>query len=156
MVKRFEYRLQTKLDLTVKQEEAARMELARCQREYRLQAAQLNRLYQKQSSVYERMRGSQRQVVELSQVVLLKNYLQVIKDNIRQQAEKVARAQVEVDRAHEELLGVMVERKTLQKLREKKWHEYIQEFNRQEQKAIDEVAMTTYWRVNQSDRSFKL
>ena len=80
MVKRFEYRLQTKLDLTVKQEEAARMELARCQREYRLQAAQLNRLIRNRVR-FMRMK-SQRQVVELSQVVLLKNYLQVIKDNI--------------------------------------------------------------------------
>ncbi len=155
-MKRFEYRLQTKLDLTVKQEEAARTELARCQREYRLQVARLNHLHQKQSSVYEKMRGSQRQVVELSQVILLKKYLQVIKGNILQQAEKVALAQVEVDRAHGELLGVMIERKTLQKLRERKWHEYVQEFNRQEQKAIDEVAMTTYWRVNQSERRFKL
>jgi len=46
------------------------------------------------------------------------------------------------------LLEKSRETKTLEKLKEREWEEYILENNRLEQKIIDEVAVNSYFRKN--------
>ncbi|NLU50291.1 MAG: flagellar export protein FliJ [Syntrophomonadaceae bacterium] len=145
-MKRFTFRLQTKLDITVKQEKLARQELADRQREYQRQVARLQELQQKLEALFAKVRGKNLQVITIDEVLLVNQYVPVMKDRISCQTERVARAETEMGQAREHLHQLMKERKALEKLRVKAWEKYRLEFLQQEQAGLDEVAMTRYWK----------
>lgn len=147
-MKRFQYRLQTKLDVTLSQEEAAKKDLAEHRHRYYNQLARLEEMQQELGYLYQRIRTRNSQVVDMGEVTLVKNYLPVLRERIARQMEHVRLLHVEMDRAYNKLVEIMRERKALENLKEKEWREYLEEFNRQEQLQIDEVALTGYWRAN--------
>ena len=63
---------------------------------------------------------------------------------IIEQKRQVQRAVDRVERARAQLAEVMKERKMHETLREKAFEEFLQEENRQESKAVDELTSYTY------------
>ncbi len=72
------------------------------------------------------------------------SYISLLKDRIELQKNNVRRAQKSVDKCREQLVTAVQERKMMEKLREKKYEEYIKEQQKMEQKVIDEIASFNY------------
>lgn len=145
-MKRFRYRLQTKLNVVSREESMAKAELARRQREYLKQVRLLRAWEQELESTYDRLRSKDGAVTTVHEIISVKEYVPVLRERIRWQRTKVEKAQEEVNRARERLYEIMKERKALEKLKDRRWKEYLVEFRKQEQLVLDEVAMTRFWR----------
>lgn len=150
-MKRFEFGLQTKLDVTVTREDQAKQELALRRAQLDSEKRRLQALEAEREQCYQRLRQGQQEVLQLDQLALVKSYLPRLKERIAAQAEQVRRAENEVQAAQQRLQELMQERKALEKLRDKEYAEYQQEVLRQEQLVIDEVAITGYWRSSRPD-----
>lgn len=68
---------------------------------------------------------------------------------IEEQIVRVEKAEAALDAAREKLTEVMKERKTHESLREKAFESFLQEENRQESKAVDELTSYTYGQKQQ-------
>ncbi len=70
--------------------------------------------------------------------------IEVMKTKIRAQMLEVHKAQRQLEAVRQRLNAVMVERKTYEKLREKKLDEFKQELLQEEKKEVDELVSYTY------------
>lgn len=80
-----------------------------------------------------------------------KNAILQMESYIAEQQERVARAERRVETAREALADVMKERKTHETLKEKAFEAFLQEENKLESKAVDELTSYTYGRKKAGD-----
>lgn len=147
-MKAFEFRLQTKLEITERQEDIAKAELFEKQMIYDEALAQLNELLDNMEDINNTLRGKTGHSLHIDEIIVLKEYQLVLKDRIIEQELVVAEAETVMELARLALLEIVKERKALTRLREREYKDYMLEFMRVEQGEIDEVATTRYWRTN--------
>lgn len=145
-MKPFVFKLQTALDLRLKEEEMQREELFRATRLYRENLDSLHRLRMKQTEVYEIMRGKLIQTVDVMEIKNCNDYIPVINERIKQQEYATETARREMDQVRCRLVETMKNRKMLEKLRARHHQEYLKECMREEQKQIDEMATVGFIR----------
>lgn len=143
-MKPFVFKLQTALNLKIKEEDRVKEELRRltnrCQEEFDVLAALEERLGQ----LEDRLRRRQEARVDVAEIQRCLDYLPVMKDRILRQKEVIRRIKEEIEKTRQELVEIMRERKVLEKLRERHFAQYLVEVNREEQKIIDEMATNGY------------
>jgi flagellar FliJ protein len=145
-MKAFHFRLQTSLDIAERQEQIAREELmARIQERDKLKV-QLENAKRRLKGMEQSIRDSVQENMPLERVLIIVNYIPVMREVIDNIANELESAEQEVEKARQILLGRVKETRTLNKLREKEWLLYLEECNREEQKLIDEIAITRYSR----------
>jgi flagellar FliJ protein len=71
-------------------------------------------------------------------------YLNKLASDIFAQNHKVAAAEKNLDKCREALLTAMQKRKTLEKLKEKGFKAYLEKLNREEEKFINEMAISRF------------
>lgn len=145
-MKAFEFRLQTKLDITERQEDIARVEVAERQKAYQSAVDKLESLIQHMEDLHGMLRQKNNGSLPVQEVIAVKEYQGVLKERISYQRKVVKQAESELEEAQQVLLEIMKERKTLDRLREREYFEYLCEVMRQEQNQIDEVAIVQYIR----------
>ncbi len=146
---RFRYSLQSILNIKLKMETLAKQEFAAAKNALDREEERLRKL-KARKTYYEEQAGS-----------LLSGKLNIrdIEDNneailrmdeyIEEQIVRVEKAEAALDAAREKLTEVMKERKTHESLREKAFESFLQEENRQESKAVDELTSYTYGQKQQ-------
>lgn len=141
---KFVYRMQNILELEEKLEEQAKID-------FRLANAALDEEKEKLRELFKRRAGYERDVSEeingdfdLKEISFLKNAIDIIKTNIRDQMMNIERAQKAVDAARDHLNEVMVDRKTQEKLKEKAFEKFKQELAADENKEVDQLVSFTY------------
>lgn len=77
--------------------------------------------------------------IDLREVNRLGDAIDIMEEQEVQQKMAVSRAEKQVDLMRTRLNSVMMERKTIEKLREKRFAEYLLEYNAEERKAVDEL-----------------
>ncbi len=144
----FKFRLQTKLDISSREEQQIREELQlhiilrdQLQRE-------LDEINFKINEIQADIKDLMMSRFSLEQFLILKNYLPIIRNMQANKKEELVRAQVAIVEIRNILIEKIKERKILQKLREKEWINYLMERNREEQKIIDELAINNHFRKN--------
>lgn len=70
---------------------------------------------------------------------LYSDYLKSISNDIKKQEKLILDINIELKSAKEELMKAMQEKKTLEKLKEKNYNEFIQEANKDEEKITDAI-----------------
>lgn len=70
---------------------------------------------------------------------LYSDYLKSISNDIKKQEKLILDINIELKSAKEELMKAMQEKKTLEKLKEKNYNEFIQEVNKDEEKITDAI-----------------
>ncbi|MGI5920214.1 MAG: flagellar export protein FliJ [Syntrophomonadaceae bacterium] len=148
-MKPFKFKLQTVQSLAERQEQLAREELARCinirnqiRQELELAVSRLTQMEELIKAYTETGRS-------LARILLIKDYIPVQRSVINETEERLKLAEEEVEKARQMLQERSRETNTLEKLHEKEWHSYLQEFNREEQKIVDEMAINRYYRTGQ-------
>lgn len=142
----FQFRLQTKLDLSSREEEQEREELAvRIMQRDQIQR-ELDEIMFKLGEIENAMKELMVKGFSLDQFLIMKNYLPIIRDILFNKEIELKQAEAAIVETRYRLLEKMKERKILEKLREKEWATYQLEMNREEQKIIDEVAINNHFR----------
>jgi flagellar FliJ protein len=145
-MKAFHFRLQTSLDIAERREQMAREEMLTLIRQRDNLQLKLERAEGQLKQIEQNIRDSVKENLPLEKLLIIINYIPVIRDLIDHITVELQAAEQEVEKARSLLLERVRQTRTLKKLREKEWLLYCEECNREEQKLIDEIAITRYYR----------
>lgn len=146
---RFRYSMQSILDIKIKMETQAKQEFSAAQNALDEEEQRLAALYERQADYEEESRRLLTGVLNVRDIEDNKNALLMMEQYIAQQKHQVKRAQDRVEWARTQLAEVMKERKMHETLKEKAFESFLQEENRQEGKAVDELTSYTYGQKRQ-------
>lgn len=139
-MKPFAFKLQTALDIKLKEEAMQKEELFKATQIYRQNVEFLNGLKLKLAEVYDIVRGIQTRTIDVVEMQNCNDYLPVLNRRIEQQRTFTENARQEMEQVRCKLIETMRDRKVLEKLKGKQYQEYIKECLREEQNRIDEMA----------------
>nr|WP_095891785.1 flagellar export protein FliJ [Clostridioides difficile] len=144
MDKNFKFRLQKVLDLKIKDEEEIKMEFAKIQQKKIDIETNLENL----ESNYSKYSISKNNDNVQNQKITI-NYLLALNNSIMDLSEELDKSTNELEKARKQLISKQIERKSLEKLKEKKYGQYYKEENLKEQNTNDEFASMSYLRNRQ-------
>ena len=141
---KFHYKLQSVLDIKQKLEEQEKIT-------YGIAAAQLETEREKLQQLMIQKAGYDYQArklvegdVDILQINTCRKAIETMKSRVRTQMLEVHRAEKELEAVRIRLNEVMTERKTYEKLREKKLEEFKQQLLYEENKEVDELVSYSY------------
>jgi flagellar FliJ protein len=126
------------LRIKLKLEDQAKLAYAAARNHLTLEEEKLSSLKHKKSSYENELREQGKAKLNIKKMVQLSDAIEIMKINIKQQANLVKIATQRLEIARIRLNDAMIERKTQEKLKEKAWQEYMIEVAAEEQKEIDE------------------
>lgn len=136
---KFNFRLQPVLNLKIQIEESLKNELGKATRKLEDEKEVLRRIQEEQEECMKQMNSDSSMGVRIEKLREYSAYLSFLKEKIMLQKENINIAQKNVDKYKEQLVKAMQEREILEKLKEKKYQEFLAELNKSEQRLIDEV-----------------
>lgn len=142
--KNFKFRLQKVLDLKMKDEEKIRMEFAKIQQK---KIDIENNLENLESNYNKYAISKDNDSIQNQKITI--NYLLALNNSIMDLSEELDKSTNELEKARKQLIDKQIERKSLEKLKEKKYGQYYREENLKEQKTNDEFASMSYLRNRQ-------
>ncbi len=141
---KFKFQLQTVLNIKNQQEDNLKNELGKAVQKLEKEKSELHRLnFVKDRHIMEFNEKSRKTTVE--KLKEYNAYISLLTSKIKRQKENVNYASQNVDKVREELIKAVKERKILDKLKEKKYEEYMLESSREELKSNDEVVSYKYY-----------
>lgn len=145
-MKKFRYKMQSLLDIAHKMENLAKVEFANAQNQVDAEERKLRDLRVKKASYEQRMRKALKETLDFKEVKLAKSGVEQTADAITAQLIQVQKAKRKLEEAREKLKETMAERKTHEKLKEQEMEAYMQEFNAEESKEIDQLVSYKFGR----------
>lgn len=136
---KFLYRMQNILDIKYKLEDAAKQEYAEARRRLNEEEDKLQALNGRRHIYYLNYKAALQGKLDFLEIEECSNAVDVIEQMIAAQMEAVRKCSRELEQARLKLNQVMQERKMHEKLKEKKFDEFLEELNSQENKEVDEV-----------------
>lgn len=136
---KFFYRMQNILDIKYKLEESARQEYADARRRLNEEEEKLEALKQRKQEYYLMYRAAISDSLDFLEIDECGNSMDIMDEYIATQDEQVKRRSKELEKARQKLNRLMQERKMHEKLKEKKFEEFLVELSEQENKETDEV-----------------
>lgn len=138
-MKKFRYSMQSILNVKYRLEDQAKSEYALAQAKYREEVEKEERMELQKSGYEAELKGMMLDRLDFREIVLTKAGIRAMEDQIKKQKRVVAMADHEVEAAREKLSGLMIERKTQEKLRDNAFDRYKKEMMAEEMKEIDEI-----------------
>lgn len=145
-MKKFHYKMQSLLDIAYKMESLAKVEFANAQNQLDLEERALRDLRVKKASYEQRMRVALKETLDFKEVKLCKAGIEQTSEAISKQILQIELAKRRLEEARAKLKDTMAERKTHEKLREQNLEAYMQEFNAEESKEIDQLVSYQFGR----------
>lgn len=144
----FKFRLQTPYNVISWREKLAKQEVKERQMAYDHEMQFLNEKLDEMTHLNNRERGLQGQSVLIEKLIILKELQEMSIVGIKFQQEVVEQALFRLEESHQRLTEVSKEKKSMEKLKERRYRRFLEECLRQEQIVIDEVAVTSFWRTH--------
>ncbi len=141
---KFKYSMQNILEIKTKLETQAKNEFSIANRKYQTEKDRLDELVLKRVGYETRLKESLCGELNIRDINNLKKDINSIKSAIRTQLSNVKKAEDELEIKRYALNELMKERKTHEKLREKKFDEFQKEERDNESKEIDQLVSFTY------------
>ena len=141
---KFKYSMQNILEIKMKLETQAKNEFSIANRKYQPEKDRLDELVLKRVGYETRLKESLCGELNIRDINNLKKDINSIKSAIRTQLSNVKKAEDELEIKRYALNELMKERKTHEKLREKKFDEFQKEERDNESKEIDQLVSFTY------------
>jgi len=138
-MQKFGFRLESVLNLRSQLEDNAKNTLACSTRELESQKDCLEDLKNINNGSMNSLNAEVDEGISVFRVRNYNSYLAFLKNKIANQKENVNIAERDVDTCREGLIKAMQERKIIEKLKEKKYQEFLIEQNKSEQLLIDEL-----------------
>lgn len=140
---KFNFRLQPVLNIRNQQEENLKNEMGKAIQHLEAEKQKLLSLENKKSQIVDEFNKKTKKTTVKS-LLQFNDYLEFLKAEIISQKENVNKAAINVDKIREELVKAVKTRKIMDKLKEKKKEEYVQEEKKLENKANDEIVSYDY------------
>lgn len=141
---KFKYSMQNILEIKMKLETQAKNEFSIANRKYQTEKDRLDELVLKRVGYETKLKESLCGELNIRDINNLKKDINSIKSAIRTQLSNVKKAEDELEIKRYALNELMKERKTHEKLREKKFDEFQKEERDNESKEIDQLVSFTY------------
>ena len=146
---RFSFRLESILQIKIKLEEQAKMEFAAAKMRLNEEEDKLQALKDRKEQYEEELKKLYLGTLDVRRINSTAGAIKVTETQIKTQGFAVKRAQKKVDAATTKLNTVMQERKSMEKLKENKFAEYMQAYNEEESKQTDELISYQYGKVEE-------
>jgi flagellar protein FliJ len=140
----YRFKLEALRKYRVFQEEARQKELAEALRWRDQQAEILAELINLRRKTEQNLKAKQNGGITGPYLTIFSNYLNKLASDIFAQNHKVTEAENKLDKTREALLVAMQKRKTLDKLKENGLKAYMQRLSREEEKFINEMAISRF------------
>ena len=145
MGEEFKFSLDKLLDIRKEKEEESKRLFTECQREKRIVEDKLQNLKDNYNK-YKGISGNEDVIYQK----LKRYYVSGLQKGIKSATDELKIKNLEVDKRRRELINKQIERKTVEALREKKYNAFIREKERIEQITLDELALYSYIRNENS------
>lgn len=146
---KFRYSMQSILDIKMKMETQAKQAFSAALNALNEEEQKLEVLQKRKAAYEEEGRQLLTGQLNVREIEDNKNAILMMEQYIDEQRLQVKRAAERVESAREQLAEVMKERKMHESLKEKAFESFLQEENRQEGKAVDELTSYTYGQKRQ-------
>ena len=143
-MKKFNYRMQSILDIKAKLEEQEKTNYGLARARLSQEEEKLAALIQRKNEYEDKLKGRVSGVLHIDDIRKCSSDIEIMKVLIKQQEQQVKRAEQAVEFARQKLTVAMREHKMHEILREKAFEEYMHETNAEESKEIDENVSFTY------------
>ena len=141
MIKNFKFRLQKVLDIRIRDEEEAKIKFSEIQlRKIKVE----NKLKTLKDDYYKYSRQGISGTIVNQKITL--NYLGALNNTIRDIGLELSEICEELEKLKSDLINKQVERKSLEKLKEQQYDEFLKEEDMKEQKANDEFSIINFIR----------
>ena len=146
-MKRFNFRLEKILRYKNQVEERKKQILSERNNELNMEMASLSALKVRNASYRIKYSSLFRGKMNILRLRLSRDYLDKLNRDIIKQTGRVRESEQRVDKAKRQLQKAMRDRKKYEKLKERRKSEYDYEYNRQEQKDLDEIGSRQKFRM---------
>lgn len=144
-MKKFEFRLQTLLDLRISKEHAIKAELARLIAKQNSEIALQQDYERRVKEYYTRLSVNMRQgIFSYSEALICERFAYNAQKAIELSQKRVEQMQPEIEKVRQRLLQASKERKVVERLKERKYEEYVYQYNREMGKELDDLNQRMY------------
>ena len=141
---RFRFRFQRILDLSEREEEQRKNELAAAMGKVYAEEQKSAHLHRTRDfSENEVLALSERGQLNLTELTLFWSYLQRLEREMGDQRTRIRAAEQDAEKKRQILLEATMDKKKLENLKERRYAEYLKEVNREERATLDEVGSRT-------------
>lgn len=141
---KFQYKLQSVLDIKEKLESQEKIAFGLAAAKLQEEQEILQNLMIQKAGYDKKARKLVEGSIDLLEINICRKAIETMKTRIRSQMINVHKAEEQLDLVRRRLNEVMIERKTYEKLREKKFEEFKMELAYEEKKEVDELVSYTY------------
>jgi flagellar FliJ protein len=147
-MKEFQFRLQKVLDTCKLKENLIEVKLAELEKLAETQRMNLSLIEQRRGEILtERWeRRNNHNSLRVEEEMLYEKCLEDLEIRVEKMKLYIKQLEEQIRRTREELVAAAIERKVVEKVREKKHEEFTLEVSRNDQKALDEIAVQHYLR----------
>jgi flagellar FliJ protein len=146
-MKRFEFRLQRLLQIRETKEKEIQNELARLvsiQNMERMKQEQYRRgIAEQQAKFTGKIKAGR---YSYSEAVMFERYVDFAQNVIRDQQKRIEAMEPEIRKVRERLVEASRERKVVERLKERRWNEYLYDVNREISKENDDANSQIFYR----------
>lgn len=144
-MKKFQFRLQTLLDIRISKEHAIKAELAMLIAKQNEEIAMQEDYRKKIKEYYDKLSKKMRDgTFSYSEALMCERFAYNAQKAIDLSKKRVEQMQPEIDRVRQKLIQASKERKVVERLKEKKYEEYMYQFNREMGKELDDLNQRIY------------
>ena len=147
---KFQYRMQSILNIKLKMEEQAKMQFAQAQAKLNEEEARLHALIVRKEQYEAELKETLQRKLNLLKIEEFQNAVMRMEEYIVAQQREVDKAAREVEKERKKLTEAMIERKSHEKLKENAFEQFMQELNSAEGKEVDELTSYTYGQKNKN------
>ena len=147
---KFQYRMQSILNIKLKMEEQAKMQFAQAQAKVNEEEAKLLKLKNRKSAYEQNLKELLLKKLDLLKIDELQNAVMRMDEYIEAQKQEVDKAYRVLEKERQKLTEVMIERKSHEKLKENAFEQFLQDLNSAEGKEVDELTSYTYGQKNKN------
>lgn len=145
---KFQYRMQSILNLKLKMEDQAKMQFAQAQAKLTEEEEKLEALVKRKTGYETDLKEALKKTLNLLKIEELQNAIMCMDEYILVQKQEVSKAEKQLEVERKKLTEVMMERKSHEKLKENAFEQFLQELNSAEGKEVDELTSYTYGQKN--------
>lgn len=138
-MKKFEFTLQGVLEIKQNLEGQAKVDFGVAQAKLNEELAKRDALTERQNIYRAQLKQFMTGTLNLTEISRCSDAIDVLEEEILSQTIVIKRAEKRVELARSRLNTLIMERKSIEKLREKKFAEYIAQYNEEERKQVDEL-----------------
>ena len=147
---KFQYRMQSILNIKLKMEEQAKMQFAQAQAKVNEEEAKLQALIDRKDGYETELKEMLQKKLDLLKIDELQNAVIRMEEYITDQRQEVDKAIRVLEKERQKLTEVMIERKSHEKLKENAFEQFLQDLSSAEGKEVDELTSYTYGQKNKN------